>query len=553
MKARPLIIGILVGALALAGCRRNAAGGNILRMGVAADAIDSINFFVIANTPSFATHQALYPTLVDYDRNFKQRGEFAKSWDISPDGKKVTFHLTPNAKWSDGKALTSADPLWLCETILKYADGAAASVVYMLPGVTSCEAPDPTTFVINSKENRANTLLQFLSTWFILPKHVWEKHTGDNGNELKSYAPETELPMVAGGPYTITKYDKEGTTIFQKNPNFYGPEPDADTLAWQFFSNADAMVAALQAGELDVIYHVPPQAVSELKSNPNLVVETQAGIIVVSLASNSWPEKKTNRELGDPRVKEAFSRAISREKIRDVVYSGLAQPTATLLPTVNLSWGDPSIKPDTVDLARANEILDELGYRRGPDRIRVADGHKMAYEIITTTAMLGHDRVFEIIRDGLKELGVVVKQDPSDFTTWFEKIHGPEYERFDLAVSLLYGYPDPNFMLSTGTCASYGAWNYSGYCNEELDALYVAQAGELDADKRKTILRQIDAIVVRDRPYISLVSPDVLGAHSKQWTGFTFSHWEMQTSDEIYTGPRRVSRPSGRAVTDGSR
>ena len=162
---------------------------------------------------------------------------------------------------------------------------------------------------------------------------------------------------------------------------------------------------------------------------------------------------------------------MNREEIAEVVWRGDATPVASIVAPQTGVWMNSEIQPLPYDPAEGNRILDELGYTRGSDGIRVAEGHKMEYEVITPTGVQGVQRTFEIIQKGLDELGVKVTPNALDDTTAFEAILAPDnkYEKFDMAMWSWVGYLDPDFVLSVVTCAQWGGWSDTGYCNPEYD------------------------------------------------------------------------------------
>jgi peptide/nickel transport system substrate-binding protein len=493
--------------------------GGILRVGVT-EGYDSINPFVAFQAQSYSTFIDIYPELVQYDANFEWEGDWAESWETSPDGLTWTFHLKPGGKWSDGTPLTAEDAVWTGETILEYADGPAANLAPFLEHVESLEAPDENTLVITYAKPIGNVLPQ-LQQFFVLPKHIWEKYAVGDGKELKQYLPQNDLPIVSGGQYVLTKYDKKGTTILERNPGFYGTQPNADAIGIQWFANSDAMVTAFQSGELDLI-SAPLTAVAALEDNPDVELIEAEGFQINNFIFNSNPEKPENRELLDPMVREAFAHAMNREEMIEVVYAGHAQPVASIVAPVAGEWMNPNLEPEAYDLDLANQILDDLGYARGSDGIRMADGHRMSYEIITPDSLDGINRAFEIVKTSLAEIGVEVTQNSLDPTTAFEEIGAPDwkYLNFDLSMWDWVGYLDPNFVLSVVGCDQYGGWSDTGYCNPEYDRLYKEQAGTFDEEKRREIVWELQDILYRDKPYIQLAVLDIITAHSKNWAGF---------------------------------
>ena len=512
--------------------------GGILRIGTTGE-IDSINPFVAFNAESYQAFVIEYPLLVQYSPEFEWEGDWAESWETSEDGLTWTFHLKPG-EWSDGTPLTAEDAVWTGETILQYQKGPTSILAPFLSHVESLEAPDPQTLVITYERPVGNVLPQ-LQQFFILPKHVWQEHVGEDGKGLKAWNLQDELPVVGAGPFVITRYDKKGTTIFEKNPSYYGTEANVDAVGYQHFENEDALLAAFDAGELDFLEEVPPNAISKLEANDDVVVSNVESTDTKNFIFNSNPDKPDNRELLDPQVREAFEYAIDREEIAEVAYAGYAEPVASIVAPQTGEWMNPNVEPLPFDVDMANQILDEAGYERGSDGIRRdEEGEPMAYEVITPTGVQGVQRSFEIIQRGLEQVGIRLTPKALDDTTAFEEILKPDskYEAFDLAMWSWVGYLDPDFVLSVTTCDQWGGWSDTGYCNEEYDELYREQGVTVDQEERKQIVWEMQEIHARDRPYIHIVTLDYITAWRTGWDGF---HPDLSAYSKLpWTDPHRT-------------
>lgn len=496
--------------------------GGVLRIGTLNN-IDTLNPFNAYSANSYVAFIMQYPILVQYKEDQTFEGDWAESWEMSPDGLTLTFKLKPG-EWSDGTSLTAEDAVWTCNTIIQFKDGATSFLAPFLSHVKECSATDPQTLVISYDQPVGNALPQ-LQQFFVLPKHVWEQHTGNDGKDLKAYAPGSDLPSVAAGPFTITKFEKKGVTIFEKNPGYYGEDkPYVDAIGLQYFTNADAMVEAFKAGELDEIEDIPAPTLQSLESNDAVVVSNIPGAENTNFIFNSNPKKPENQELLDPEVRKAFEHAMNRDEIADVVFAGYAKPTVSIIAPDAGEWVNSELEALPFDIDAANQILDAAGYARGPDGIRVdKDGEKMEYEVITPTDVnFNINREFEIIQAGLDQIGVKVTQKALDGTTAFEEIGAPDWQYldFDLAMWDWVGYWDPDFMLSVVTCGQFGGWSDTGYCNPAYDEMYEEQGVTIDQEARKDIVWQMQEILYDDRPYIHLVNMDLLNAWSKSWDGF---------------------------------
>jgi len=506
------------------GATTGEAGGEIVKGGIlrigSTDHIDSLNPFVAFNAQAYVAFVMIYPVLVQYGPGYEFEGDWAESWEVSADGLVWTFAVKPG-QWSDGTPLTAEDGAWSCNTIIQYKSGPTANLAPFLSHVKECSAPDPQTLVMTYDQPVGNVLPQ-LQQFFILPKHVWEQHLGNSGKDLKKVKPEDDLPLVAGGAFTITKHEKKGTTIYEKNPGFYGPEPYVDAVGLQIFTNEDAMVAALKSGDLDTVDELPLHAVDSFEGNDDFVLERLEWFQVNNFIFNSNPKKPENTELLDLKVREAIAHAIDRQAIADTAYAGYATPVASIVAPVTGEWMNPNLQPEPFDLDLANQILDDAGYPRGSDGIRVnKDGEKMEYEVITPTGVQGINREFEVVRTGLEQIGITVTQKALDDTTAFEEIGAPDWQylSFDMAMWDWVGYLDPDFVLSIVGCDQYGGWSDTGYCNPEYDKLYQEQGVTVGQEARKEIVWKMQEILYDDRPYIQLVVLDQVTAHAKGWDG----------------------------------
>jgi peptide/nickel transport system substrate-binding protein len=312
------------------------------------------------------------------------------------------------------------------------------------------------------------------------------------------------------------------------------------------FSNDDAMIQAAKSGEIDAIEGgggtIPSTSVQTLK-NAGWKVETGPGMTENDFIFNSNPKKPRNRELLDPRLREAFAHAIDRAQINQVVWIGYAKPAAAMIPPADGIWHDSSLQPEAFDLNLANQILDQAGYTKGPDGIRVANGHKMIYTVITPTDLTGVDRSFQIVQSAFSQMGVRLTQRALDSSAAFAAITAPGdtgYLNFDLAMWDWVPLIDPDFMLSVLTCGQYGGWSDSGYCNPAYDTLYQQQGQAIDPAARKQIVYQMQQLIYKDRPYIFLNYVDVIEAHNPKWSGFlmspqaSFNPLSKQTMTEVH-------------------
>ncbi len=547
---RMATVGIALALLA-AGCSGKNAGpttpsssgsavkkGGILRIGTTSY-IDSLNPYNYIESQATNAMNMIYPQLVQYAHGpsgFTIVGDFATSWTTSSDGKDLTFQLAAGAKWSDGQPLTADDAAWTINTTVKYQAGPTAEMAAALNHVTSAEATSPTTLVIHYQAPVGNALAQLEQLW-ILPQHAWASLVGTSGDGLKKYHPEQHLPIVVGGAYSIKQYEKKGTTVFIPNANFYGPKSYAEAVALTYYTNSDSMIADLEHGQLDWVDQVPFNAVDPLTKDTNIVIDKVPGSETTNITWNSNPRKLKNRELLDPMVKKALSMCVDRNQIISVVFSGYATKVESLVGDIS-PLENPNLGPLQHDCAGGNAILDQLGYTRGSDGIRVVPAttgqyaqpaHPMSYEIVTPTSTdFNVDREFEIVKEGFAEAGVKVTEKVGGDSTASYAIETDDncdaststgYSHYDIAMWDWAGYIDPDFMLSVVTKGQWCSWSDTGWDNPAYDKLYQQQGETVDPAARKQIVYQMQQIIYDNWLYTQLINEQYIDAHSKGWTG----------------------------------
>ena len=517
----PLAAAAAVVALTAAACGSSSSGGEVKQGGVyrlgTPSTIDSLNPFVAFNSDAYSTFTYIYPELVQYNPKQQFVPDFARSWQVSPDGKVWTFHTQPNAKWSDGKPLTATDVAWTYSTILKFQAGPTANSAGYVAHMKSVTAPNATTVVLTYTRPVANVLSQVQQVP-ILPEHIWAQYATGNGKALMRFS--NDAPIVSGGPFILEKYTPKQIALFKRNPDFYGPKPHIDGFGLQFFATTDAMITALKSHQLDGAEMVPPTSVATLKA-AHFIVPTVPSYTFDDFIINSNPQQQaSHKELLNPLLRQAFDTAIDRQAIVKTSLLGYGAAGSSIIGPATGHWYNPAIKPASFDLARANQLLDQAGYKMGPNGLRIANGHPMSYTVIipTTIANTYGQRSFQIIQADFQKIGVKLTEKTLDDSAAYDAILANHYKNFEISMWDWGPLPDPDFMLSVLTCGSWNVWNDTGYCNKSYDSLYQAQSAAMNVAKRQQIIYQMQQMAAATRMYLVLDYPDNIEAHSTAWT-----------------------------------
>jgi peptide/nickel transport system substrate-binding protein len=549
---RQLALALTASGLIAVFCAGAASGtrssGSILTVGTTFY-IDTLNPFVGIETQDDTAYGMVFPQLVQYGKGLKLVGDWASTWSHTPNGLQWTFHLRPGGKWSDGVPLTAKDAVWTIDTILRYRNGVTAYLAQVLHGLKSASAPNANTLVLHYSTPVAGVLAN-LEQFFVLPQHVWGQY---KGTALKSFRPEQHLPLVSAGAYSISQFQEKGTTVFRPNPYFYGPKSHAAAVALTYYTNPTAMLADLQAGKLDYVDAVPYQDAARLKGMHGITVTTQPGDEVTNFGINSNPLKSKNRELLSTTVREALEYAIPRQKIASVVFGGNARPWANILSAWSgpSGWLNPNVKPLPYDPAKANRILDRLGYKRGAGGTRVVPAttgpsaqpaHPMSYSVIVPNDLdFDGNLQYQILATAFQKVGIDLHEVAGgDGTQAYNLITAPKctYRSADFYTWYWHPYIDPNFNLSVVTKVQWCDNSDTGMNDPTYDAWWARQAKLVDFKARQALVWKMEAYLAQKRTYIQLVDTDMITAHADSWTGFIPNLWGY--SKLFYTNPRQT-------------
>jgi peptide/nickel transport system substrate-binding protein len=343
----------------------------------------------------------------------------------------------------------------------------------------------------------------------------------------------------------MVEYKQNEFVHLAANKDYFGGSPKVDEVIFQTFENQDALVQSIKTGQVDMITEMPNTAVEGLKEDPNIEVVTGApfapgvtDIILNQVIPENCPPGDGlctgHPALQDRNVRLALAHATDKEKIIDVVLLGLGTPGTTLIPDGLGFWYNSSLKDYEYDVAKANQILDDAGYKDADgDGVReVPDGSRsLTFRLNWPSDSIDAPRMAELLSEMWGQIGVKLEaqaMDPDALTS----VCCPAYD-FDI---ILWGWgsdPDPNLLLSVMTTAEIPTGSSeTGYSNPEYDDLFGQQATELDQNKRKDIVWQMQQIVHDDVVYIiPFYAQNTQAFRKDRFTGWILDKPKVELSD----------------------
>jgi peptide/nickel transport system substrate-binding protein len=441
--------------------------------------------------------------LLWYDFAVNPQPQLAKSWEISPDGLRYTFHLRPNVRWHDGQNFTSADVALSITLLKQYHPRGRATFA----NVQRVDTPDPLTAVLVLAKPAPYLLYALAASESpIVPAHIYS--VGDPQQN-----PHNNNP-IGTGPYRYVNWVRGSYIELERNPDYWdAPKPYIDKLVLRVIPDSAARAVAFQNGELDIGGEnpVPLPDIARLAAAPHLALTTDG--YSYSPAQTQLEFNLDRPYLKDLAVRQAIAHAINREVILRNIWYGYGviapAPVSPLLP----HFYDSKVETYPFDPAKSNAILDGAGYKRG------GDGTRFALTIDYNPYDPNFLRVAQYVRQALAKIGIHATVRSLDFPAYVERIY--TQRDFDIELNYLSNVFDP----TVGVQRIYWSKNFkkglpfsngSDYHNPRVDALLEQAAVEPDPVKRVQEFDEFQEIVSREIPLIDLVTLKLVTIYNKR-------------------------------------
>ena len=472
----------IIAALALLTGLAAPASAQTLAVGIG-DAVTSIDPHYLNSPTNKNVICNVFDALTDADNTIGIIPSLAESWRLIDDTT-WEFKLRPGVKFHDGTPLTAED---------------VRASYLRVPKVPN--APQPfTTYIRLVKEIQvidARTVRMITSGLDpILPNEAVQiriiqaskaDSSTDDFNNGKA--------AIGTGPMRFVSYQPGLGVELARNDAYWGTKPHWEKASFRIISDGASRVAALLAGDVQVIDLVPSDALSQLRSNNKMRVSSaELGLRYIFLAldqSRDGPtpfvtgpngETLDKNPLKDVRVRRALSIAINRPAIVERVMEGVATATGQMVPDGTFGW-TPEIKVPAFDPEQAKKLLAEAGY---PNGLRVTI-HSTKGRYVNDT------RVVQAVAQMWQRIGVQASIELQPWSTYASRVHKREYSIMIGAVAAVTSESSQVLRSAMGTYDppnGWGGFNWGRYSNPALDALVTRAANIADNTQRETVLRQ---------------------------------------------------------------
>src|SRR6266436_7174713 len=503
--------GVAMAATAIPYKPTKAGGGGLLKL-LYWQAVTLLNPHFAVGTKDQEGSRIFYEPLAGWDADGNLVAMLAEeipdieNGGLSRDGMSVTWKLKKDVKWHDGQVFTADDVVFNWEYA---ADPASAATTTGSYKDVTVEKIDPLTVRVRFAKPTPFWADPFVgANGMIIPKHLFERYKGANSRD----APQNLKP-VGTGPYRFVDFQPGDLVKGERNPAYHVPNrPHFDTLEMKGGGDAvSAARAVIQTGEYDFGWNmqVEDEILTRLENGGaargRVVIVPSGAIEHIQLNSTDpWTEIDGERSsaktkhplLSDPAVRNALALLVDRASIEAHIYGrgGVATGNFVNNPprfvSKNTRW--------EFNTNRANELLEQAGWRRGPDGVRTKDGRplKLVYQ---TSINAPRQKTQAIVKQACQKAGIDVELKSVTSSVYFSSdVANPDtYSKFYCDIQMYtttMGEPDPTqFMrqfLSSEISSKDNKWqgrNISRWRSDEYDQAFQAAEGELDPVKRAAL------------------------------------------------------------------
>jgi peptide/nickel transport system substrate-binding protein len=428
----------------------------------------------------------MFDALVRRDEHFGLQPFLATRWE-NPDPLTWIFHLRTDARFHDGRPLTSRDVEFTVDSIL---NGTVISVkAGSFTSTDHIEAPDPATVVFHLKK----------------PDPALPFNLCDGAIGIVPYGSGRDFARhpIGSGPFTFVSQQLDRDVVIARAPSYWAPLPNIPRIRFAVVPDATTRALELEKASADIESNaLPADEVNALSRDLRLAIEDGPGTVLNYIVFNM-----RDSILRDVRVRTAIALAINRPLLIQALYRGEARLAESMLPPQHWAWTETP--PHNYDPAAANALLDQAGYRRDARGSRFHLGMKTSND---ETVRL----IAVAIQEQLAQVGIALDLRSYEFATFYADL---TRGAFQLAPSRwIGGNENPDifrYAYSTAAFPPHGG-NRGFYSNSDMDRLIADATAAPTREQQIADYVRIQQLAARDLPSINLWYLDSVIVHNRR-------------------------------------
>jgi peptide/nickel transport system substrate-binding protein len=417
--------------------------------------------------------------------------DLAESWSWDATNTRLTFKLRQGVKWHDGKPFTAKDVQCTWRMLIGKSEVSEfhrnpRRVWYSKLQDVTINGDYEATFELSEPQPSLPVLLASAFS-VVYPCHV----------------PQAIMRTkpIGTGPFKLVEFNRGTSIRLVRNPDYWKKDrPYLDEITFRMIDSRATRMLAFAAGEFDITF--PADIRVSLMQDVKARAPTAICEMITTGTQSNLMVNRVNPPFDNPELRKAMSLAIDRKAFNTILMDGLALMGGAMLPKPAGEWGMPpemvssltGYGPDTAsNIAEAREIMEKLGY---------SDAKPLGIKIQTRNLPTYRDPAVIVI-DQLKKIYIAGELDILETPQWYARLARKDYTIGLNVTGVSVDDPDGN-IVENYSCKS--ERNYTQYCNAEVDQLLAAQSRELDREKRRKIVWDIERLLVDDAARPNIIS-----------------------------------------------
>jgi len=467
--------------------------------------VPTLASYLSTSMPVGQAASKMYDGLLEYNFDLSPRPCLAESWNVSADGKTITFKIRKGVTFHDGKPMTAEDARYsIMEVLREYHPRGKGNFSL----ITKAEVPDSHTLVLTLSAPSPSMLMAFSGYESpILPKHLFK------GTDIKNH-PNANAP-VGTGPFKFVEWKRGQYMRLDRNPDYWSKdEPKLDQIVFRTIPDSATRSAVLEKGEVHIAGFgaVPYNDAARLAKLSHINVTKQGYEMFSPIGELDFNTKV--KPFDDKRVRQAVAYSIDRKYVVENIWFGFARPATG---PINSNFAASGLYTDQVKrydvpngIELAEKLLDEAGYPRK------SDGTRMEITLDVTPYGEEWQRFGEYTVQRMAKIGIKATIRYEDVATWLKRTY-TDYD-FQVTANWLNTFADPvlgvhrlyhSKEIKPGTVFK----NASRWSSQRTDELMDMAKVEPDPKKRATYYHEFQKILCEEVPVawcVEILFPTVI-------------------------------------------
>ena len=403
----------------------------------------------------------------------------------------IHFTLRQGVRWHDGAPFTSADVLFTYQAIID--ERAASPRISDFELVSSVTTPSPYEVVVRYKKPFSPALLSWMQA--MLPAHLL------TGIEPAKWADTFNRHPIGTGPFKFDAWKTNEYVRLIRNPDYYLGSPWLDSVVYRVLPDPLTLRLAFETHQVD-FWDVDPWAVKSFEKDPRFDLFSTSGDKYYYIG---WNLRRPIFQ--DLRVRQALAQAVNiPQMVKYILYGRGSQSTGPF--TSKMWFFNPKVQPLPYDPAAARALLDAAGWKTGPDGIRIKNGQRLSFTLLTNNGNEIRRDIASLVQDDLKQIGVEVKVEIYEWTVLLSRfVNKGDFDAIALGWGLGISYD--HYLIWHSSQIHPEELNFIHYNNPKVDHLLTDIRQEYSRPEILRMAEELQQTIYDDQPYLFLFVPEV--------------------------------------------